>query len=171
MRQRLLAAGLAITLAAGASAANASSYVVGPIVGPDDSATGAYGDNFTAGGAFTSTITFLLAKAGKLSTSITTTSASSSTNIDFSSATLNGSPFSLGPTGSYEKGSIQFLNVAAGLQTIVVKGSTGFNGSYAGQFSFVPVVEPATWGLMILGFAGVGAMQRRRHAMAAAALA
>jgi hypothetical protein len=171
MRQRLLAAGLAITIAAGASAANAASYIQGPFYGPDGSATGTFGDDFTTAGSFTSTITFMLVKAGLLSSSITTTSSGASTNINFSSATMNGSPHTLTPTGAVEFGAIGPISVAAGLQTIVVKGATGFNGSFAGQFSFIPVVEPATWGFMILGFAGVGAVLRRRHATAAAATA
>ncbi len=42
-------------------------------------------------------------------------------------------------------------------------------GSYQGQgLAFGAVPEPSTWGLLLVGFAGVGAMARRRRSIAAA---
>ncbi len=36
------------------------------------------------------------------------------------------------------------------------------NASFGGQINFAPVPEPITWGLMIMGFASIGAAMRRR---------
>jgi opacity protein-like surface antigen len=170
MKKLLLAAAMAVSVAAAASAADAATYVVGPIYGPGATATGTFGDNFTVAGNFTSTITFLLAKAGTLSSSITTTFAGKGTNINFSSAKINGNAYTLTPTGAIEFGSIALIPVAAGLQTIIVKGTTMNNASYSGQFSFIPSVpETATWGMMLLGVAGMGAVLRRGRVAAVAA--
>jgi hypothetical protein len=44
-----------------------------------------------------------------------------------------------------------------------------FEAATTGNFGFTPgVPEPATWGLMVLGFGGAGAMLRRRRLVAAA---
>jgi opacity protein-like surface antigen len=169
MRKLLLAAGMAVALAAGATSANALT-IVGPVYGSDGSATGTYGDNFTVSGGFTSTITFVLAQAGKLSSSITTSFAGGGTNIDFTTATLNGHAFTLSPHGDFEFGSIGQTAVLAGLQTIVVTGTSGNNGSFAGQFSFSPSVpEATTWGMMVLGVGAMGAVMRRRRTAAVVA--
>jgi PEP-CTERM motif len=57
--------------------------------------------------------------------------------------------------------------VTGGPQQLVVSGTSGANGSYAGTVSFTPSVgavpEPAAWALMIMGFGGAGAMLRRRR--------
>jgi len=164
MKKLLMAAGMAAAIAAGATSANAASYVEGPVYGSDGSATGTFGDNFTTAGNFTSTITFILAKAGKLSSSITTTFSGGGTNINFTKATWNGVALTLGPNGAIEGGAIGLLDVAAGLQTIVVEGTTGNNASFSGQFSFSPAVpETATWGMMLLGVGAMGAVMRRRR--------
>ncbi|HLZ75537.1 PEPxxWA-CTERM sorting domain-containing protein [Phenylobacterium sp.] len=44
-----------------------------------------------------------------------------------------------------------------------------FKANGGGNFSFLAVPEPATWGLMLVGFGGMGAMLRRRRATAVAA--
>jgi hypothetical protein len=172
MKKMLLAAGLAVALATAGTSANAATYVVGPIVAADGSATGTFGDNFKTAGLFTSTFTFFLAKTGLFSSSITTTAVSKNTNIDFKSATVNGIAYALSPTGAFEFGNIAALPVVAGLQTIVVKGTTGKNGSFSGQFSFSPAVpEPSTWFVMLMGVAGLGAAMRRRNSLTAATAA
>ena len=56
------------------------------------------------------------------------------------------------------------------LNTIVVTGISRGNGSYGGNLTFTPaaVPEPATWGMMLLGFAGVGFQLRRQRRRTAA---
>jgi hypothetical protein len=63
------------------------------------------------------------------------------------------------------------LNASRGF-TIAHTGTTTplnhFEGATTGNFAFTPgVPEPATWGLMIVGFGGAGAMLRRRRAATA----
>jgi hypothetical protein len=85
---------------------------------------------------------------------------------------VNGIAYALSPTGAFEFGNIAALPVVAGLQTIVVKGTTGKNGSFSGQFSFSPAVpEPSTWFVMLMGVAGLGAAMRRRNSLTAATAA
>ena len=43
------------------------------------------------------------------------------------------------------------------------KALKGFRANGGGNFSFTPVPEPATWGLMIAGFGGVGMLVRRKR--------
>jgi hypothetical protein len=162
MKKLLMAAGIAVALTVGATSANAAVFVIGPNFGADGSGGGVYGDTHVSFPTFTSIITFFLPKAGKLAADITTTGAGT-TNIDFTSVTLNGHTFTLSPAGITEGGGIGFINVAAGLQTIEVKGSSGNNGSFSGTFAFAPVPETATWGMMLLGVGAMGAVMRRRR--------
>jgi hypothetical protein len=64
-----------------------------------------------------------------------------------------------------------FTFVGTGSDTIDLKALNGTNGGVF--FDAISVTgsipEPATWGLMILGFGGAGAMLRRRRAVAATA--
>ena len=97
-------------------------------------------------------------------------------NISFSSITLDGSAFTLtsavgaaqqwsccGPDG---QGS---MTLDAGVHTINLIGTlTGqYSGSYSGTLNVQPVrgavPEPATWAMMLLGFAGVGMSIRGRR--------
>ena len=50
-------------------------------------------------------------------------------------------------------------------QTLSVKGFAQALGSYSGTVTFASAPEPATWGLMILGFGAVGYSLRRRRAL------
>jgi hypothetical protein len=51
----------------------------------------------------------------------------------------------------------------------VILGTTSGNRTFNFEVSAGGVPEPATWGLMLMGFGGLGAMMRRRRAMALAA--
>lgn len=57
------------------------------------------------------------------------------------------------------------VTLSAGLHTITVNGnltgSTG-NGSFGGNLNVSAIPEPAVWGMMIIGFAGIGSAMRRR---------
>lgn len=112
-------------------------------------------------GTFTATGSFSMPAGYRLvSGSITTTAISNRTNIDFSSATLNGSAFTLSPTGVFEFGSLNPIPLQA-INTLIVTGYTGGRASFAGDLAFA-VPEPATWALLMFGFAGIGTMVRRR---------
>ena len=71
----------------------------------------------------------------------------------------------LTPTTSATYGNILFAaDVVAG-----PNGNTGFTGNIGGGGGGGGVPEPATWGLMLLGFGGMGAMLRNRRRVAAVA--
>ena len=64
--------------------------------------------------------------------------------------------------------------LGAGTYTLTVEGTRGEIGSYGGNVSFQAhpedVPEPATWGLMLLGFGAIGwQLRRRRSALLAQA--
>jgi hypothetical protein len=80
----------------------------------------------------------------------------------FSLVTVAGSPETWAcctPNGS---GSI-LLGTGSHTLTYTVANTSNVLGTYAGNFTFAtaPVPEPATWGMMLLGFAGIGFAMRR----------
>ena len=85
-------------------------------------------------------------------------------NTDFTSASLSGTPLTLGsPDGgiteyAYSSGWISL----AGGNSISLGGMTGGDSYIYGDLTFA-TPEPAAWALMLLGFAGIGGMIRRRR--------
>ena len=68
-------------------------------------------------------------------------------------------------TGGEEEeiGSLSGITLADGVYNLYVDGSlNSTSGSYTGSINFAAVPEPATWALMLLGFAAVGFSLRRR---------
>lgn len=176
MRSLLITATAAFVLAMG-SGAHAAQSITFTSPAADGSFSGMFGDtgvsNAPGTNSFTDTFTFTL-PAGVTSSTISSTFTSDpSNNIDFTSVTLDGTPFTVGSTGQNE---FQFLNGLSvnGLQTLVVAGTSGGNGSYSGAIDFSlaggagAVPEPASWALMILGFGGAGALIRKRRRLALA---
>ncbi len=118
--------------------------------------------NFSLTGTFDAPAGFL-----DVGASITTFSLTSLNNIDFTSVTLNGATFALSPTGNFEFGDVGPIALQA-INTLVVNGYTGGGGGFGGSLAFAGAIpEPATWGLMILGFGAVGAAMRRREKVSA----
>jgi opacity protein-like surface antigen len=164
MKTAVLATAMAAAILCAASAANAAHTVILTPPATDGSLTGMFGETAIAAGDFSDTFTFTM-PAGIAGATITTNWVGSLlSNIDFSSVTFNGNPFSLGPTGQVENGFVLNLPVTSGTQTLVVNGKSGGNGSFSGTLSFAlaALPEPASWALMIVGFGGIGAMLRRR---------
>jgi hypothetical protein len=88
-------------------------------------------------------------------------------NIDFTSATLNGNPLSLTPTGVVESAfTLAELGLTGPLQ-LVVTGTTGAGGgvfsSYSGTLNVTVIPEPGTYALMLAGLGGIGFMARRQN--------
>ena len=94
-------------------------------------------------------------------------------NVDFTSVTLNGAAFTTVSTGSVEFRYLNNLPITGGVQTLLVNGFSGGNGSYAGTLAFEsqgasPVLsgsavpEPTSWAMMLLGFGIVGYVMRTR---------
>jgi hypothetical protein len=94
--------------------------------------------------------------------------------VQFTSGTFGpGSTFSLASPGTGSAITVQFVNMAAGPQTLTLMGNFNPNGLPAGGNAFArvggslnltggAVPEPATWALFILGFGAMGHAMRRR---------
>ena len=67
-----------------------------------------------------------------------------------------------------------FSVALGGPQTLTISGVGGANAVFSGTATFQTptggIPEPGAWALMIVGFAGTGALLRRRRQMAFAAL-
>ena len=156
---------LAATAAALAVVAPANAATVIPLTsGPGGSLTGGVSMH-PAAGAFTETFTFTLPSVGTTGAVVQNVFVNAATNVTNWSGTLNGSPLTFVSGGGFHIGSIN-LGTAAGVQTLVLSGVAGANASYSVNVSFAPGAgpEPATWGMLILGFGAIGAGLRRRSA-------
>jgi len=113
--------------------------------------------NFTESLAFTNTM------AGVYNFTLQTSSA----NVDFTSAIL------AGPGGPYNlveqfDDTVEFwtaanLNLIAGAYTLTINGANRGTGVLSGTVAIAAIPEPATWGMMLLGFAAVGYQMRKRR--------
>ncbi len=67
--------------------------------------------------------------------------------------------------GTVEQYALVGLNLQPGTYTLHINGSyAGEVSGFGGDVNFTAVPEPATWGMMLLGFGAVGfAMRRRRR--------
>lgn len=156
-----------------ASAASAATYInMGP-VGADGGFTLTFGNTGITTTAIDDEFSFTL-PTGTADFVVTSTMSTSSQNITWSSVAFNGVEFTPMVVGKNEFRLLNEVGVTAGgAQTLALKGTGGGNASYSGVVTFAPsmgaVPEPATWGLMIAGFGGAGAMLRRRQRTAVAA--
>jgi len=170
MKSTHLAAATAAALLAAASQATAAQTISFDTPAPDGSFTGGFGDTGITGGAFTDTFNFNMPTGiagGTISSNFTDDQMN---NIDFTSVAFNGHEFNIGSTGQVEFRSLLGLPVTNGPQTLVVSGTSGGNGAFAGTLSFVlgavgmaGAPEPASWALMLLGFGGAGALIRAQR--------
>lgn len=151
--QKIAGAAIAATLAIGVSSAVNAAILVIP-----------FGNTPGTSGGFTDSYTFNFPSAGKASITITSSVTGPQTNVNFlnKGVTFNGTALTVVTKGAVEL--LELLNqpVAAGLQTLDIKGSAQKLGSYTGTISFASVPEPATWAMMILGLGAVGYSMRRR---------
>ncbi len=149
--------------AVAAPASAATTLTLSP--GPGGTLTGSFSESGIAAGIQTFVYNFTLPSNGMTSGSISTSFSSAANDYNFTTVTLNGTPFTLSPTGQFEFGSI-ILSTMTGVQTLSVAGLSFGNGSFGGQITFTPmaaaVPEPATWALMLTGFGIVGGAMRRR---------
>jgi hypothetical protein len=142
------------------------------------------GANFTFGysnsdttSPFSETVSWMNDLAGLYSVSLTTSAvtADGATDVDITAAFLTGTgilgQLNLIPditnTDLNETYRLLSQQLGAGTYTLTVQGTTGDIGSYGGNVAFEAhpgdVPEPATWGLMLLGFGAVGWQLRRRR--------
>lgn len=152
-------AAAAMAVAAPASAATYITF---------DGNSGTYGNDLIETSPFTDIFNFTLDTAGRFAATLSSTAVSSATNVNFSRVVLTGPGLGAGIdftpiiSGVVEFRTLSSTLLSAGSYTLSVAGTSGNEGSYAGDLSFAAVPEPATWGLMILGFGMVGGAMRRR---------
>ncbi|MEW5686454.1 MAG: FxDxF family PEP-CTERM protein [Pseudomonadota bacterium] len=146
-----------------------------------DVTSGSFGNAKIKKGGFTDVLQFVLDEAGDFSASITSTATKLGKNgdLDFTSVVLTGAggPFNFtilnndGPTGLVDSASLSTF-LAAGAYTLTVTGNSFGNGQFGGNTTVTATSaapEPASWGLMILGFLGAGSVVRMRRGVHAAA--
>jgi len=121
--------------------------------------------------------------SGGITTNITFGGVGGITDVDFTSVLVNGMAAighftdllgnacptpGVGSCGAGETFTIAGVPISGGvLNTIDITGTVGGTrgtlGSYGGSATFLPVPEPATWGMMLLGFLGIGSVMSRRR--------
>jgi len=176
-----------------------TSFLVSPSNAADPSYVGqisaTIGHTGIAAGSFTDTFQFTIPQSGTGGGSITTTidalsALNTSTDLDITSVFINGVAAietlrdingvicfteGVGSCGATETFARSLVPIVANVQnTIVVTGISRGLGSYGGNLVFSPtaVPEPATWAMMLLGFAGIGwQLRRKRSGTALAQLA
>lgn len=177
MRNAILAAVIGAAMVIGATDASAATYINFTSPAGDGSISGVFGnDGGIAKGNFSNTFNFTWPVLGISSGTISSSFTSKANDLNFTSVTLNGTPFVsvIGGSGLPEFRFLTNLPVTAGPQQLVVTGySPGKSATYSGTLSFSPaaVPEPATWALMIIGFGATGSMIRARARRTGSALA
>src|SRR6478735_7329484 len=135
--------------------------------------TGVFGNDRVAGGNFDDTIPLAGLAPGAYLISGTISSTYQTANkvlqdIDFTSVSLNGSPFDIVSTGRFEIRTVTDI-LSNTTNQLRIAGLSGDNASYSGTINvarlarIASVPEPASWAMMVGGFALVGAALRRRH--------
>jgi hypothetical protein len=165
---------LGIYAIAAAVACAAAPAAAAPII-TFDGTSGAFSNANIGLGSFDDLIPFTTG-TGVLAADVVSIAVSNLTDIDFTSVTLNGIPFTPDDTDGAgvgrEEWYITGLNVTAGPQQLRIQGNSGGNGSYAGTIAFAArqVPEPAGWTTMLLalGLLGGSLKLSRRQSMKSA---
>lgn len=161
---------LGLTAAIAASVALSTGASAATVLSPIDLVGGssAFSATHSTSGSFTDVFDFVLTQAGTASSSITSIALGKFADVKFTSITLNGVDFTALSTGKFEAWSLDNLQLAAGSHTLVVKGSSNGtaanSASYSGTLNILAsaVPEPASWALLVGGFALVGGAMRRK---------
>jgi len=116
-------------------------------------------------GAFEDTFNFDLLSDGTGSGGVIATFSSMRNMITLTFASINGTPIPIETlSNGFTSASAGGINLFAGANSIVIRGTAARNASYGGNITFVPnVPEPATWAMMLIGFGMVGAATRYRR--------
>ncbi len=85
-------------------------------------------------------------------------------DITFTKILVNGEAGVVSNLGTISSASASSVLLKAGENKITIFGDAKGTSAYGGSINFTPAVpEMATWGMMILGFIGMGAAMRRRR--------
>jgi hypothetical protein len=170
MRKLVLAAVAASALAA-ASTANAAITVTNTsgvstpptVVNTPTQSTVDFAQNPTPAGSFSGWFEFNNDLSGLYSV-IVSTSTPFASITDASLSGLGGNPVIASASGSGNSLSLLVNFLGAGDYRFSFGGTAPANGGVAnGNLTFQPVPEPATWAMMLVGFAGIGLAMRRRN--------
>lgn len=158
----VLAAATALS-ASGASAATVlSNGGTIPLVGN----SGTFDADHDEGGAFVDVFTFTIGSLVDAAATVTSIRIGSLGDIAFSSITLDGNAFTPFSTGHTEFWALDNIQLGAGVHNITLTGSSNAtaeqHATYSGTLNITAVPEPATWGMLVLGFGLVGAGIRSR---------
>jgi hypothetical protein len=150
-----------------AAAAPASAATIITFEAQNGTLVGAFGNSNPRGNQ-TDTYLFDLSTAGNIFSQVGSLGARITlTNLDFESVKLNGKDFNILSTGAFELAELSQYITAGKQQTLTVTyRNAQIFSSYAGKLIVTPaaaVPEPATWALMLAGFAMVGATMRYRR--------
>lgn len=127
--------------------------------------TAHFGSDHNYAGAFTDTFTFNPAVGPSLANAvIQTLSLMGNNNLNFTGASLNGNALTLSPTGAYEWGMLNPVNVTGTLTLTVMGNVITPSASYSGDINVAAVPEPETYGMLLAGLGVVGFLARRRKA-------
>lgn len=114
-------------------------------------------------GAFTDTFGFFLPTGTVINAAISTS------NLVFTGISFNGIGGSVSNSPGLHIANVGGVPVAeGGPQNLIITGNGVPTSGWTGTATFTPAPEPMAWALMILGFAGAGAMLRNRRRLAIA---
>ena len=129
--------------------------------------TAIFFDSFSKKTTFDDKFTFTIPQNGVGSGSISTSFSSLKNKLVITDLIVNGVSLVVPSNGSGQSLTLAGIPILANvMNTIEVKGSVAKTGSYSGTVTFqaTAVPEAATWGMMLGGFAMIGATMRRRRA-------
>ncbi len=157
LKSILVAAALAVS-AGGALAEDIDVSI--PLIG---SASASFGTTHDVAGSFMDVFNFGAVPIGSLiDGSLVTSGFTAAQNITFTQASINGTMFTMSPTGAFEYGSLAQTPFTGGDLILTVWGTAGNAASYAGTINVNMIPEPATYGMLLGGLALVGLLARRR---------
>lgn len=157
-----LAAATVLTPSVASAATVLSNGGTIPLVGN----SGTFTADIDEGGSFTHAFTFTIGSLVDAAATVTSIRVGKLGDVTFSSIKLNDAAFTPFSTGAAEFWALDNIRLAAGTHTITLKGSSNAevdqHATYSGTLSIAAVPEPATWGMLVLGFGLVGAGMRSR---------
>ncbi len=168
MKIKSIIAAAALTLAASSAFATVTNVTL--VQDPVNVHDYTGGFNISHTSAFTDTFTFSPSfNSSLVSSLVQSIGFTKSTDIDFTSVTLNGHALSLTHGNVDLAQTVSQLHLYGPL-TLIVSGKaadpkvTTFNASYSGTINVTAVPEPETFGMLGAGLAVVGFAARRRKA-------